>query len=323
MKTKLFDQKNRIEGPILILLIAVTLRGNIDFFFNLIEYGSFQIFSLFMNFIMVIIVAFIWISNHKNDSKTFFFLSISFCILLIFSRLIMLKWIYQFPLDLYSYIINRWFPPIPLLTILLLYVILMYLKNLLFFKSAKVNFEHLIGIVLIIDGFISVFYNVSLFYWTISFSDNIAIRLVGSCYSVICGISLLSNSKFAEFLEIETIQWIFYMLIGYYLFDLIVIFTSDHVNIISFILIAIHQILIPASIIIIGINYDFAEEVEVHFDSTKTATGYYDSYPYRSTNYLKSCGNCGKSISQYSTAGQRCPYCGVFWSAERLKPKNK
>jgi hypothetical protein len=31
----------------------------------------------------------------------------------------------------------------------------------------------------------------------------------------------------------------------------------------------------------------------------------------------KSCSACGRSVSLSSSAGQRCPHCGAYWSAER------
>ena len=46
--------------------------------------------------------------------------------------------------------------------------------------------------------------------------------------------------------------------------------------------------------------------------------GYNDSISHTST-YLadKSCSACGRSVSLSSSAGQKCPYCGAYWSSER------
>lgn len=52
----------------------------------------------------------------------------------------------------------------------------------------------------------------------------------------------------------------------------------------------------------------------------KPRTDYdYTSPNYPTSTYIsqKTCSACGRSVSLSSSAGQRCPYCGVYWSTER------
>jgi predicted RNA-binding Zn-ribbon protein involved in translation (DUF1610 family) len=36
----------------------------------------------------------------------------------------------------------------------------------------------------------------------------------------------------------------------------------------------------------------------------------------KQVSLTKSCSHCGKGVSVSSAAGQRCPYCGAYWSRE-------
>jgi predicted RNA-binding Zn-ribbon protein involved in translation (DUF1610 family) len=40
---------------------------------------------------------------------------------------------------------------------------------------------------------------------------------------------------------------------------------------------------------------------------------------YTTTSISKNCSACGKSVSNSSAAGQRCPHCGAYWSSENTR----
>lgn len=64
-----------------------------------------------------------------------------------------------------------------------------------------------------------------------------------------------------------------------------------------------------------GIIIAFLKEAEY---KSRADYGYAGSGSYTSTFIAnKSCSACGRSVSLSSAAGQRCPYCGAYWSTER------
>ena len=60
-------------------------------------------------------------------------------------------------------------------------------------------------------------------------------------------------------------------------------------------------------------NVFFLMFLFIGFQSTQVAYG--QTY----TTQSKSCGSCGKAVSNNSQVGMRCPHCGVVWGRENTK----
>jgi hypothetical protein len=54
-----------------------------------------------------------------------------------------------------------------------------------------------------------------------------------------------------------------------------------------------------------------------HSASSSTSYNSSSSYGSYSTYSSKSCSACGRPVSSFAHAGERCPHCGVYWGSER------
>ena len=67
---------------------------------------------------------------------------------------------------------------------------------------------------------------------------------------------------------------------------------------------------------LLGFIIPFLSEKE--FNRSSGNNSYSGRSSYTSTYFAdKSCGACGKGVSLSSSAGGKCPHCGIYWNIER------
>jgi hypothetical protein len=250
------------------------------------ENPNFIVFGLDLIFLVLLFLS--WIYWFRQNRKAFYYISVVICLILISGTLFNI---------LNSSKTN---PPITDLLfslthfpfILLLFLLLFYRKQLLFNVKSGVDILIFLGTLFVFRSLFSIVFNAV----SHGYFDYFSIP------TLIVGVGILARERFFGLFGS------FVLIVLPYMINNQLLHNTFNQSVVSAIFSVIQISLFPTCVFVILLILNKVCFKYNFFATTFTNSGYSS----------KSCSNCGRQVPYTSTAGQRCPYCGAYWSSEHI-----
>jgi hypothetical protein len=276
--------------PIAMLFTAVSLVSLSSLFSDYIKDQHFNMVMIGYNLTLLVLLSLLWVKWTTHSRKIFYYISVIACVV------VLSGWVYNnLQADSNPASPIRWlFSLIHPAFLLLVFLLIFYRKQLISNIKSGVDILVFLGIYFIFRSLFSIVYNAVIN----GFFDYYSIP------ALVVGIAILGRERFFGLFGS------FVLIVLPYLINNQLLHRSADQSLLSIILMIIQISLFSVCVFVILLMLNKTCFKYNFFASDKTGYSY---------GFSKTCSNCGRQVPSSSAAGQRCPYCGAYWSTEHRK----